>query len=180
MTDEKRPTEYEPVDWGTYQTGSTEPPKSHGAAIAFLLGLVIFLCSIVTALGLMNIKLTRQLADQSEAELCSISFSQRSNAADSAQEYAPLGFTGQTVSDFWRNYHGLPQGIYITDTVGEAAQKGLCAGDILLQLDGLQVCDWQSLTDRLAAYTPGDIVRVTVYREGSYLQYRLTLAENLE
>ena len=175
MKDEK--TEYEP--WGTYQTGSTDPPKKHGATIALLLGLVMFLCSITTALGLMNIKLTQQLEAQEDTQLCSMAFS-RDGAAVTDQPFLPLGFTGHTVSDFWRSYHDLPQGVYITDTADEAAQKGLCAGDILLRLDGTQIPDWQSLTDCLSAYAPGDSVSVTVYRQGSYLQYRLTLAENQE
>lgn len=176
MKDEKRPTEYEP--WGTYQTGSTEPPKNHRAIIALLLGLIIFLCSITTALGLMNIKLTRQLASQEETQLCSMAFS-NGEIAIGDQPFLPLGFTGQTVSAFWRSYHDLPQGVYITETTADAAQEGLCAGDILLQLDNIQIPDWQSLTDCLSDYAPGDSVHVTIYRQGRYLQYRLTM-ENQE
>ena len=176
MNDENR--EFEP--WGTYQTGSTEPPKTHGTAVALLLGMVIFLCSIATALGLMNVKLTRQLEAQAETQLCSMAFSRESGTAAADRDYTALGFVGQTVSDFWRNYSHLPQGVYITDTVGEAARKGLCAGDILLKLDDIQIPDYQSLTERLSTYAPGDSVSVTVYRNGVYLQYRLTLAENQE
>lgn len=175
MKDEKM--EYEP--WGTYQTGSTEPPKNHRAVIAVLLGMIIFLCSITTALGLMNIKLTRQLESQEDTQLCSMAFSHDGDTITD-QPFLPLGFTGHTVSDFWRSYHNLPQGVYITDTAEEASKKGLCAGDILLRLDDIQIPDWQSLTDCLSDYAPGDSVNVTVYRQGSYLQYRLTLAENQE
>jgi len=46
---------------GTYQTGSTRPPKSRGGLVAFLLVLVILLLGAVTILGVMNIKLFRQL-----------------------------------------------------------------------------------------------------------------------
>ncbi len=48
-------------DHSTYQTGSTHPPKSRGGLIAFLLVLVILLLGAVTILGVMNIKLFRQL-----------------------------------------------------------------------------------------------------------------------
>lgn len=42
-------------DQGTYQTGSTQPPRKRGGMVGFLLGLVIFLCGIVSAMGLFNI-----------------------------------------------------------------------------------------------------------------------------
>ena len=177
MKDEKHPTEYEP--WGTYQTGSTQPPKNYRVFIALLLGLVIFLCSITTALGLMNIKLTRQLASQEETQLCSMAFSDGEPTVGD-QPFLSLGFTGQTVSDFWCRYYDLPQGVYITETAEAAAQKGLCAGDILLRLDHIPIADWQSLTDHLSAYSPGESINVTVYRQGRYLQYCLTLTEPQE
>lgn len=46
-----------------YKTGSTQPPKSHGGLIAFLLILVIFLGGISSALGLLNIQLLSQQTD---------------------------------------------------------------------------------------------------------------------
>ena len=45
----------------TYQTGSTQPPKSRGGLVAFLLVLVIVLLGAVTILGVMNIKLFQKL-----------------------------------------------------------------------------------------------------------------------
>lgn len=57
-----------PWDDGVYGTGRTQPPKNHGGLIAFLLILVIFLSGIVTMLGIMNIRLFRQLKQKPEAE----------------------------------------------------------------------------------------------------------------
>ena len=51
---------------GTYQTGSTRPPKSRGGLLAFLLILVILLLGAVTILGVMNIKLFRQLKGEND------------------------------------------------------------------------------------------------------------------
>lgn len=48
-------------DEGTYQTGSTRPPKSYGGIIAVLLVLVIFLGGIASALGILNIRMFRQI-----------------------------------------------------------------------------------------------------------------------
>lgn len=158
---------------GTYQTGSTIPPKSHGGLLAVFLGLVIFVCGIITAMGLMNIKLTLQQTQPTDPQ-CAIAFAR---SAVTAKATAPLGFTGDTVTLFWQQYHKLPQGIYINwvDTACEAADKGLRAGDVLIQLDGTQLTDWDAFTSRLSVYLPGDTVSLTVYRSGRLLQYRLTV-----
>ena len=42
---------------GFYQTGYTQPPKSHNGIIAFLLIVIVLLGSVATVLGLLNIKL---------------------------------------------------------------------------------------------------------------------------
>ena len=47
----------EPWDQGTYQTGSTQPPKNRGGLMAVLLILVIFLAGLTSVLGIMNIRL---------------------------------------------------------------------------------------------------------------------------
>ena len=66
---DERNYNYDPWDDGVYGTGPTEPPKSRGGLIALLLILVIFLCGIVTLLGIMNIKLFNQLNIQDEEML---------------------------------------------------------------------------------------------------------------
>ena len=48
-------------DDSVYGTGRTEPPKSRGGLVALLLILVIFLCGIVTVLGILNVKMFTQL-----------------------------------------------------------------------------------------------------------------------
>ncbi len=62
-------------DWddSVYGTGHTEPPKSRGGLIALLLIMMIFLCGIITVLGILNIRLFRELKIQKEADLA-ISF----------------------------------------------------------------------------------------------------------
>ena len=62
-------------DWddSVYGTGRTEPPKSRGGIVAVMLILIIFLCGIITMLGILNIRLFQQLQVKQEEEL-SISF----------------------------------------------------------------------------------------------------------
>lgn len=50
-------------DW-EYATGRTKPPKNYRTLLAVLLILVIFLCGIVSGLGILNIRLTRQLKSE--------------------------------------------------------------------------------------------------------------------
>ena len=63
------------TDWddSVYGTGRTQPPKSRGGVIALMLILIIFLCGIITLLGILNVRLFRKLQLQQEKELA-ISF----------------------------------------------------------------------------------------------------------
>lgn len=61
-------------DDSVYGTGNTNPPKRHGGLFALMLILIIFLCGILTVLGILNVKLFRQLRSSQSPEL-PISFS---------------------------------------------------------------------------------------------------------
>ena len=63
-------------DWddSVYGTGPTDPPKNKGALVALMLILIIFLCGIVTMLGLMNIRLFRELKTDKKQQELAISF----------------------------------------------------------------------------------------------------------
>ncbi len=59
------------TDWddSVYGTGPTQPPKNRGTVVALMLILVIFLCGIITVLGILNIRLFRQLKIREANEL---------------------------------------------------------------------------------------------------------------
>ncbi|MBO7251541.1 MAG: trypsin-like peptidase domain-containing protein [Oscillospiraceae bacterium] len=57
-----------------WQTGSTQPPKNRGGLIALMLILIIFLCGIITVLGILNIKLFQKLQIEQQDNNLSISF----------------------------------------------------------------------------------------------------------
>ena len=63
-------------DWDDqyYGTGPTEPPKSRGGVLAVMLILVIFLSGIVTVLGVLNIRLFRELKIKQKESDLTISF----------------------------------------------------------------------------------------------------------
>ena len=63
----------EPWDPSIYGTGRTKPPKNHGGLIAVLLVIVIFLGGLVSVLGILNVKMFRQLKDQESRQNHSLS-----------------------------------------------------------------------------------------------------------
>lgn len=69
-----------------YRTGRTKPKKNRSGLIALLLIGVIFLAGIVSALSLLNIRLFRQLEDQSEDSSTPLSFSQNEDTQTEGTE----------------------------------------------------------------------------------------------
>ena len=77
---------YSSQDNWEYGTGRTDPPKSRTGLMAVLLILVIFLTGIVTVLGVLNIRLFRQLSAREEEAELSISFTQEESAPEAIPE----------------------------------------------------------------------------------------------
>jgi serine protease Do len=74
----------DPWDEGVFGTGNTSPPKNHSGIIALLLILVIFLSGIISLLSFMNIRLFRELAEQSRQ----------------LQEESPMAFSELEIQNF--------------------------------------------------------------------------------
>lgn len=87
----------DPWDQGVYRTGSTKPPKSHRGLIAVLLVAVILLCGVVSILGVMNIRLFRQVNNTRAENSLPIMFS---NEAEQTfpSETASIAATQETVA----------------------------------------------------------------------------------
>ena len=161
-----------PWEQDTYQTGSTQPPKSHKGLLAFLMALVIFLCGISTALGLMNIRLLDALKSSQE-ETSPVAFSGSSQEESADDVSFLLGFCGQEIPEFWCVYQDLPRGIYITtvDADTDAAEKGVQPGDILTGLDGEEITTADQLTSLLEKKEKP--VQATFFRNGKKIELTL-------
>ncbi len=166
-----RPSQQEPWEWDTYRTGSTQPPKSHGGLIAFLLGLTIFFCGVATALGLMNITFAPAIVQDSPL---SVSFSR---GVTSAPTPSGLGVQGQTVDTFWQHFSDLPQGIYITRVFGQAEKLGISAGDILLSVNDVSVPSWEHLQQILSTQSAGSNLCLRIYRDGCQQEFTFTFQQ---
>ena len=66
--DERKYKNTNPWDEEIYGTGNTRPPKNHGGIIALLVIIVIFLSGIISVLGLMNVKLFKELNQMNKQE----------------------------------------------------------------------------------------------------------------
>ncbi len=157
----------------TYQTGRTQPPKSHQGLIALLLILVILLAGVVSALSLMNIHLFRMLEEKNSQ---SVRFSPETEgvaamALEEPEGIEGLGINGQEFTPLYRSYQAWPQGIYICKISPDspAAESGLQIGDILVAINDTTISDGGSFQQAVAALTPGKAVTLTVFRDGEEL-----------
>ena len=167
---------------GTYQTGRTQPPKHYQGVLAFLIGLVILLSGISTALSIMNLKLYWKLNTVEKAP--QVTFSRAEDVPQPTeavheevrelQEH--LGITGTVIPAVYQRYYKLPNGIYVSRVAdrSEAQEKGLVAGDIITALDGHPIHDGKMLDIWSEKQEEGDPVELTLYRTGSELSMTLT------
>ncbi len=184
MKNKKQTTESLPQqeDWAqaTYRTGSTQPPKSWGGLIAFLLALVIFLSGIVTGLSLMNIRLFQRLNTLEATDPGPVAFSEGAGMETPANaEVFPLGFSGLEVSVFWQTYRNLPAGIYVVEVTDSMLQQ-VCPGDILVQADSISLIGIEDLKAVLQNRKPGDIINAVLYRDGENIPVTLTVNASQE
>lgn len=172
MNDKQDKTEYLPAtEPSTYQTGSTKPPKNHRGLIFVLLGIVIFLGGIVTGLGVTNVRLFQALEAQKEPVPNAFSFAAEAFQAtpDNARQTG-LGFSGETVSEFWHTYHQLPRGIFIqaVEEGSDAARQGVLPGDILIGINGDPVTAFEDLPEN-----PEGPIEIQLFRNNEQLTLRI-------
>ncbi len=91
-----------------------------------------------------------------------------------------LGVSGQSVDDQLSEIYGLPVGVYVANVVpGTPAEKaGLARGDVIIAVNDVNTHSWEAMTTELQKFTVGDIVKITVVREGpKKLELNVTLAD---
>lgn len=181
----------DPWDRDFYETGSTQPPKNHGGAIAVLLILVILLCGIATFLGVMNIRLFHMLESLRQTQTEQIVQVQQPENQDPPQQETQistqgqderqvrLGIRGVTVSDFDRRFYELPDGCLVMEVITESAAEkaGIRNGDVIVKMNGHNVASVEDLAGLLDAFSGGESAEVTVYRSqnNEYVAITVTL-----
>jgi len=92
-----------------------------------------------------------------------------------------IGITGQTVSSGHAEYYDWVQGVFIRSVSRDSAAQtaGLRIGDIITGLDDVEITSLDELKEELKNHRAGDIVIITIWRDGEYIDYTLTFAEDL-
>ncbi len=168
----------------TYETGVTQPGKSHRGIIAVLLMLVIFLSGVVTALGLMNVRLFRELNGDSNDQVVPVSFEAPTDGTDIyahakmnvGVEVPELDIWYVFVSGICNEYYDIPMGPLVTSAGESAMEAGIREGDIFQAIKGSTVQTAQQLQDVLLACQNGEKVSVKLYRVSEKKEIEVTLS----
>ena len=96
--------------------------------------------------------------------------------------YVKSAYMGVTVLDLdagLASMYNLPVGVFVqsVEPDGPAAAAGMQAEDIIIQLGGKTVTNYNDLARALREYEPGDTTTVTVYRAGVKWELEITLTE---
>lgn len=169
---------------GTYETGVTQPGKSHRGIIAVLLMLVIFLSGVVTALGLMNVRLFRELNGDGTDKVAPVSFEAPTDGTgvyshakmNVGVEVPELDIWYVFVSGICNEYYDIPMGPLVTSVGENAKTAGIREGDILQTVKGSAVQTAQQLQEVLLACQNGEKVGITLYRVSEKKEIEVTLS----
>lgn len=90
-----------------------------------------------------------------------------------------IGITGEPVPVTAQAYYRLPAGVYVrsTDENSDAYQKGIRAGDIITEINGMGITSVEELNTVKNQYRAGDTVTLIVYRAGTLYQVEITLMD---
>lgn len=164
-----------------YRTGYTSPGKSRSGPVACLLIGIIFVSGILSALGLLNIRLSLRFADTPDRTL---SFSRSdagealSDMPESGEQTVMLeGIACQNLSILCQEMYQLPEGLYVAyvEQGSHAEALGIAQGDVLLSLGGTPVSQLDALQDLLSRQAAGAQVEIVTYRGGQENRLTLTL-----
>lgn len=89
------------------------------------------------------------------------------------------GITTNDISEAQSRYWNIPIGVYVrTIQEGSAADiAGLQIGDVIIDIEGEPVSTAQELNEIMEKYKAGDIITLTVSRNGKDIKIRVTLQE---
>jgi 2-alkenal reductase len=104
----------------------------------------------------------------------------KSVAARLVQNKPPalLGVMYHPISQQESSFYNLPMGAYVnTVKAGSPAQKaGIKVRDVITKIDGQAINDTYSLSQVIADHAPGDVISITLWRNGKTLTVKATLS----
>ena len=77
-----------------------------------------------------------------------------------------LGIYGRDVTAEMSQNYGMPQGVYVAETVegGGAKDAGIQSGDIIVGVDGEEVSSMEELQSKVTSHAAGDVLTITLMR----------------
>lgn len=156
-----------------YRTGRTHPRKNRNGLIAFLLICVIFLCGVVSVLGMMNIRLFRKLQETNTHTPLSFAQGDITPVQPEGDCLTVGGITVQEMPDMYPEMYDLPKGLYVVD----APENGpVLPGDVLVGFDRSAVGSLAVLNALQEACKAGQKIDMTFYRQDAdYFTHTVTL-----
>ncbi len=157
-----------------YRTGETRPRKSSRGLIAFLLICVIFLCGVVSVLGLLNIHLLSQLQISGGESPLSFGEGDLSPATPEGDSLTVAGITVQELSEIHQQVYDLPAGLFVVNAPEDIPVE---PGDVLTAFNGAAVTTLEELNTLLTQTKTGEQVWFTFHRQGQTFRYTISLED---
>ena len=157
-----------------YRTGRTQPRKNRNGLIAFLLILVIFLCGVVSMLGLMNVRLLNMLQDRKETPL---SFAQGDLVpVEPEGDFLTVGgITVQEMPAMYSDVYDLPAGLYV---VSAPEDSPVAPGDVMIGFGNSAVGSLSVLNALQENCKAGQRIEMTFFRQGEdYFTHTITFGK---
>ncbi len=92
-----------------------------------------------------------------------------------------IGITGTNISEEISQAYGIPVGVYVQSVSdgGAADIAGIREGDVIIAINGETVTNYDELNAEKDQYKAGEMITVTVTRDGQDLDYTLILQEKV-
>ncbi len=91
-----------------------------------------------------------------------------------------IGITGSDIDKNYAQIYSIPEGVYVeyVDPESDAYKKGLKHGDIIVAVDGVEIGSMAELDAEKNKKSPGDTLKLTVYRNTKKLEINVILSES--
>ena len=101
-----------------------------------------------------------------------MSFETREKVDEESRGY--LGITLANVTEEVSEMYNMPVGVCVTEVIenGPAQEAGLQKGDVITEMEGRSIDDYDDLTEQLEYYAVGDVVEFVIMRadNGEYIE----------
>lgn len=91
-----------------------------------------------------------------------------------------IGIMGQTVTAAQARYNDVPQGVFVVSVTKDtgADQAGIKAGDIITAINGNTITTMAEMDAQKKNFKAGEVITVSIYRDGKNFDVKVTLTEN--